>query len=659
MPSSTAIPDSPTSSSQCIIEPSSLYLDQLHKHFESTRLHVTGERTANYIYDHAHPSDGPLYASLYPPNAHWTAEEKNAFFHSLSVRSRLRPDLIAEDIKTKTIVDVCVYLSMLEEATLDISMNEVESKHKRGSRRKRGRDANPRRALPIAMEMSDQWCLFEEQQARLVVEAENRIQLCSVEELHCAEIEEKRVSLRVKPGDGKDEAGKRDRLGQRFRRKELDAWIDEQREDWEWEKRLNGLDYDTLTIMDRILRDAEDLSFGEPAEVDEEQSKGVEEAECHQNLTLENKSKTLDKTKSGPQHLTPEAEQIDGTIEAASLPIRIPIAFIQSSTDVSSHMQAIPSQTMVQSTFDESMIDPALLALSVQPPISQGAPMTRPNTPPLQTGLNHSSLSFNPITPPFAAHSSPSVACATLPSMPTTDVESTCAEEANSRPTRSGSRRIVRSSALASSPATSNIDLPNLPIPDMRALSPASRKRLRKRMYMRRKRAEQAGTEVNLEMGRLKPGRKSTQIAKTSRRNSQGEEENDGDDEEDDDGNEGEESGVEGTAEGVRSLPVGVKAPLIVAEKSTHLETTATPTVPAEIPESVIEPQKPTDKIELGDVTEVVETDQESTRRSHVSGVTKPYRIRKELEEKGIDAEWLKSQGLDMFHLGTVHKLMQ
>ena len=47
-------------------------------------------------------------------------------------------------------------------------------------------------------------------------------------------------------------------------------------------------------------------------------------------------------------------------------------------------------------------------------------------------------------------------------------------------------------------------DLPAEDVP----LSPASRKRLRKRLYMRRKRAEKTGQTIDESMTRLKPGRK-------------------------------------------------------------------------------------------------------------------------------------------------------
>ena len=49
---------------------------------------------------------------------------------------------------------------------------------------------------------------------------------------------------------------------------------------------------------------------------------------------------------------------------------------------------------------------------------------------------------------------------------------------------------------------------PGIAVPDIQNLSPASRRRLRKRLYMRRKRAQASGGAVSLHVGRLKPGRK-------------------------------------------------------------------------------------------------------------------------------------------------------
>ncbi len=40
-------------------------------------------------------------------------------------------------------------------------------------------------------------------------------------------------------------------------------------------------------------------------------------------------------------------------------------------------------------------------------------------------------------------------------------------------------------------------------------------------------------------------------------------------------------------------------------------------------------------------------------------GDTRPYKIQRELERLGIDAEYLRANGMDLFHLGALGRLMQ
>ncbi|KAF6760272.1 hypothetical protein DFP72DRAFT_883692 [Ephemerocybe angulata] len=57
----------------------------------------------------------------------WTEQEKDAFFHAVSTHSRLRPDLIAANIKTKTMLDVSLYMRSLEDAIAQLKADEIES----------------------------------------------------------------------------------------------------------------------------------------------------------------------------------------------------------------------------------------------------------------------------------------------------------------------------------------------------------------------------------------------------------------------------------------------------------------------------------------------------------------------------------------------------
>ncbi|KAF8210294.1 hypothetical protein K438DRAFT_1809429 [Mycena galopus ATCC 62051] len=53
-----------------------------------------------------------LPSSFVPPAGYWSSREKDAFFHALAVHSRLRPDLIADSLKSKSVLDVCAYLDV-------------------------------------------------------------------------------------------------------------------------------------------------------------------------------------------------------------------------------------------------------------------------------------------------------------------------------------------------------------------------------------------------------------------------------------------------------------------------------------------------------------------------------------------------------------------
>jgi len=78
----------------------------------------------------------------------WKSSEKDAFFHALSVYSRLRPDLIAASIETKNEVEVLEYISLLEETKQENVQEDMCRKN-----------------LPLAHEVSDAWIEWEEENA--------------------------------------------------------------------------------------------------------------------------------------------------------------------------------------------------------------------------------------------------------------------------------------------------------------------------------------------------------------------------------------------------------------------------------------------------------------------------------------------------------------
>ncbi|KAI9430350.1 hypothetical protein H4582DRAFT_1818772, partial [Lactarius indigo] len=110
-------------------------------------------------------------------------------------------------------------------------------------------------------------------------------------------------------------------------------------------------------------------------------------------------------------------------------------------------------------------------------------------------------------------------------------------------------------------------------------LSPASRRRAHKRLYMRRKRAEACGGVVQLDPMRLKPGRKASATSKNRRRR---------------------------------------------------------PSTPD------------------------TDGDAEQKRRGrHPHGMTRPYKVQRKLDELGIDAEYMRENGLGLFRLGALWRFMR
>ena len=54
------------------------------------------------------------------------------------------------------------------------------------------------------------------------------------------------------------------------------------------------------------------------------------------------------------------------------------------------------------------------------------------------------------------------------------------------------------------------------------------------------------------------------------------------------------------------------------------------------------------------------DTDDETRNpKHHARGETRPEKIQRELERLGIDAEYLRANGMDLFHLGALGRLMR
>ena len=199
--------------------PSQVYLAQLHDHFADSRLHSLGSRN----------DDDSLLPSVFPPNAHWMSKEKDLFFHALAIHSRLRPDLIARDVKTKTLVDVCVYLDMLEEGLENL--DDIKAQE-RSNQSKRKVKEFIRDELPIAMEMSEQWCHFEARQTSLIAASVEKLHEIWLVQSHEAEVEAKRRVLRAPKGGARDEQNRRERRGEKMRGREVQSWLKERKVEW-------------------------------------------------------------------------------------------------------------------------------------------------------------------------------------------------------------------------------------------------------------------------------------------------------------------------------------------------------------------------------------------------------------------------------------------
>ncbi|KAJ7084408.1 hypothetical protein B0H15DRAFT_396258 [Mycena belliarum] len=178
------------------------YVADYDTHFSSFNAHISGK------------TGQPLAPSFVQPAGYWTSREKECFFHALAVHSRLRPDLIAESIKSKTVLDVCAYLDVLDDAAAAWPLQTPL-----------------RSTLECAMEVSDSWVQHEEEQAS---------GLTALEPGWEREAEEQRRSLLL-AGRFQDEPT-------------FWSWKQQQEEEWTKEDALAQLDIQHLQVMDRLIR---------------------------------------------------------------------------------------------------------------------------------------------------------------------------------------------------------------------------------------------------------------------------------------------------------------------------------------------------------------------------------------------------------------------
>ena len=187
--------------------------------------------------DHLEGNDGtPLFPSFLSPNTVWTAREKEAFFHALSVYSRLRPDLISHEIKTKSVHDVCNYLTILQVAA---SRQEPTDPYSQW-----------RQNLPIATEVSSEWVAMEEEKAAELITQEQDWQRELTAKQRRAKIKLLKRASRAEPhdvGPSQCKAALKQQIADADRRARGEDFC-------------GSLGYPELTAIDTILREASDFS---------------------------------------------------------------------------------------------------------------------------------------------------------------------------------------------------------------------------------------------------------------------------------------------------------------------------------------------------------------------------------------------------------------
>jgi hypothetical protein len=154
-----------------------------------------------------------------------------------------------------------------------------------------------------------------------------------------------------------------------------------------------------------------------------------------------------------------------------------------------------------------------------------------------------------------------------------------------------------------------SVSVPNELAAHLDSQGRAAHRRLQKRLYMRRKRAEQTGREITMEAVKLRPGRASNGCRQATKRNN---------------------------------------------KKS---ETPEPPTPAASAPEHESESDAPAQNVEPEANVDGEGVAGEEEKRK--GGLNKAYRVKQILLENGIDADVLSKMNLDLFHLTTLSRVLK
>jgi hypothetical protein len=126
----------------------SRYVLLFRSHLEQVSSHLRGQQRKN---------NTNVPSTFITPTGYWTPDEKDEFFHALSIYSRWRPDLIAEHLDNKSTLDVCTYLDHLEELSATPQHRAVSSF---------------RAQHEFALEVPESWIKVEEELAAELIDQE-------------------------------------------------------------------------------------------------------------------------------------------------------------------------------------------------------------------------------------------------------------------------------------------------------------------------------------------------------------------------------------------------------------------------------------------------------------------------------------------------------
>ncbi|KAF8629650.1 hypothetical protein AX17_005589 [Amanita inopinata Kibby_2008] len=346
------------------------HIAQLRLHLAQTQAHLSGE------------TDRPLPPSFIYPAGYWTSAEKNTFFRALARYSRLRPDLIAAHIQTKSIVDVCTYIHQLDDASKATATRWN------------------RKDMDIAFDVSDAWLEFEEKNANSLSAVEPFWDHEQWKISRQEEMEKKQEEMRdIAAPDA------------------FEHWKLEAEAQWDREDALRQLGALHLSVLESILREGD---ADQPTKHAEEDLDGT--------LAID--------------------RQTPGTTQ--SLPL----------------IPQVATGTNPSYVTRDAGIDPTLHLIS---PLSLATPTGNAGPRASNSRGDNDGRPLRPL------------------------------------PQRSDSIALCINDGERSPSVPRNVhSLDQLPSGN---LSPTSRRKLQKRLYMRRKRAEMAGNKANLAMARLRPGR--------------------------------------------------------------------------------------------------------------------------------------------------------